>query len=277
MDNKAFQRDIYLERIHHSGQVPLSEGGLVDLHRAQVCTIPFENFDILLGRGISLASTAIFDKLVRHARGGYCFELNGLFFMALKAFGFDARPILARVHRSGTPMGRGHQISLVSLSGRKWIVDVGFGSPHLPFPLPLEINRVATHNKESFRFIEAEPYGIMLQILQKCRWQDLYSFDLGHVCPGDIVYGNHYTSTHPDSFFTCSRVAALATQSGRITLFNYTLRQFIAGTERVHELMEGQMYIKALKDHFGIDLNVPYEALPSLQPQYTEKISRIGL
>ena len=276
MDNKAFEPDIYLERIHHLGHVPLSEAGLADLHRAQVCTIPFENFDILLGHGISLAYADIFAKLVRSARGGYCFELNGLFLMALQAFGFDARPILARVHRSGTPMGRGHQISLVDLLGRRWITDVGFGSPHLPCPLPLEINHVATHNKESFRFIEAKPYGIMLQTLQKGYWQNLYSFDFEHVCPGDIVYGNHYTSTHPDSFFTCNRIAALATQSGRITLCNHTLRQFIAGTEHVQELMEGQMYLKALKDHFGISLNVPYAALPPLQSQNTEKIRSIG-
>ena len=275
-NNKAFQPDIYLERIHHCGQAPLSEAGLADLHRAQVCTIPFENFDILLGHGISLAYGDIFDKLVRNNRGGYCFELNGLFLMALQAFGFDVRPILARVHRSGIPMGRGHQISLVNLLGRAWITDVGFGSPHMPCPLPLEINRVATHNNESFQFVEAEPYGIMLQTLQKDRWQDLYSFDLGHVCPGDIVYGNHYTSTHPNSFFTFSRVAALATQSGRITLFNHTLKQLITGIEHVQELPEGPIYLQALKDHFGIDLNVPYGALPPLQPENTEKMRSIG-
>jgi len=48
MENKAFQPDIYLERIHHLEHVPLSEAGLADLHRAQVCTIPFENFGISL-------------------------------------------------------------------------------------------------------------------------------------------------------------------------------------------------------------------------------------
>lgn len=267
MKNTAFEPDSYLARINHSERVQLSETGLAALHRAQVCTIPFENFDILLGRGISLEHANIFEKLVHRARGGYCFELNGLFLMALQSFGFEVRPILARVHRSGTPMGRGHQISLVRLQGREWIADVGFGSPHLPFPLFFEINHVATHNGESFRLIEAEPYGIMLQTLQKDCWQDLYSFDLQHVCPGDILYGNHYTSTHPDSFFTFSRVAALATPSGRITLFNRTLRQFSAGTEQVQELMEGQMYLKALKKYFGIDLDVPYEALPPILPK----------
>ena len=55
MDNTAFRLDTYLERLHYSGLVQPTEDRLEALHRAQVYTIPFENFDILLGRGISLA------------------------------------------------------------------------------------------------------------------------------------------------------------------------------------------------------------------------------
>lgn len=275
MDKQVFQPDPYLERINHMGQVPISEAGIADLHRAQVSSIPFENFDILLGRGISIEHAAIFDKLVHKGRGGYCFELNGLFLMALQAFGFEARPILARIQRTGTPKGRGHQISLVRISGREWIADVGFGSPHLPFPLPLEINHITTHNQESFRFKDAKPYGIMLQTLQNHRWQDLYSFDLEHVCHGDIDYANHCTSTRNDSFFTFSRVAALATPGGRITLFNQTLKQCTDGVEHVQELLEGQTYIKALQTYFAIDLAVPYEALPPLAVQEVEKNRKV--
>ncbi len=83
MDNKAFELDTYLDRLRYSGVVQPTEDQLETLHRAQVYTIPFENFDILLGRGISLEPAALFDKMVRRKRGGYCFELNGLFLMAL--------------------------------------------------------------------------------------------------------------------------------------------------------------------------------------------------
>lgn len=76
------------------------------IHRAQHLSIPFENFDIWLGRKINIDSISIFNKLVQKRRGGYCFESNGLLLMALKSFNFKARPILGRVHVSGQPGGR---------------------------------------------------------------------------------------------------------------------------------------------------------------------------
>jgi len=267
MEVNVFEPDSYLRRVNLPGTVKPTEDGLEALHRAQLGTIPFENLDIILGRGISLGPADIFSKLVHKPRGGYCFELNGLYLMALQFFGFTARPLLARVHRNGTPMGRGHQLALVTIQGRDWISDVGFGSMNIPAPLPLETGYIATLDGHKLRLNDREPFGIMLQILKGDTWHDLYSFDLGYVCQGDIAYGNHFTSTHPDSFFTFARVAALPSPGGRITLFNRLLKKTGTGTEEVNELPEGQAYLDALKRHFGIELDVPYETLSPLQEQ----------
>ncbi len=264
MDIKAFQLDGYLERLNYSGGVEPTEDRLEALHRAQCYTIPFENFDILLGRGISLEPATIFDKLVNRARGGYCFELNGLFLMALKTFGFDARALLARVQLTGKPSGRGHQIALVSLQGRQWIADVGFGNPSLRAPIPLELDHPTIHDGQTFRLHDAGHFGIMLQTLNNDQWQDLYSFDLGHVCAADIEYGNYFTSTHPGSFFTFARVAALSLHNGAITLYNHSLKRITADKEQVQQLPEGQFYIDALKEHFGIALDASYDELRPL-------------
>ncbi len=266
MDNKAFDLDAYLQRLNYAGSVQLTEDCLEALHRAQVYTIPFENFDILLGRGITLEPTALCDKLVHRKRGGYCFELNGLFLMTLQAIGFEARALLARVHlyQADPPTGREHQLSLVTLQGRPWIADVGFGSFGFHAPLPFELNHSTSHNGLTFRLVEAAPFGIMLQILKKGSWLDLYSFDLGQVFPADIACGNHFTSTHPSSPFTSARIAALLTPSGRVSLLNRTLRRVTADAEQVQELGEGQVYLDALRTHFGVELDAPYEALRPL-------------
>jgi N-hydroxyarylamine O-acetyltransferase len=264
MDKKAFDLDAYLQRLNYAGVVHPTEEGLEALHRGHVYTIPFENFDILLGRGISLDPAALYDKLVHHARGGYCFELNGLFLMALQAIGFEARPLLARVHLADPPSGREHQLSLVTLRGRQWIADVGFGSFSFRAPIPLEFNRPTTHDGLMFRLMEAELFGIMLQTLKKSRWINLYSFDLGQVFPADIAVGNHFTATHPSSLFTFARVAALLTPTGRVSLLNRTLRRVSADTEQVQELGEGQAYLDALQTYFGIELDASYEALRPL-------------
>lgn len=264
MDMKVFDADRYLERIKYSGDIKPTENGLEAVHRSQYHSIPFENFDILLGRGISLEPETLFDKLVNRPRGGYCFELNGLLLMALAAFGFDVRALLARVHLTGTPTGRGHQIVLVTLQGRQWITDVGFGHPCLRAPIPLELDRPATQDGQTFRIMDAGHFGNMLQTLTDGKWQDLYSFDLRHVIPPDIEYGNHYTSTHPGSFFTFARVAALPLSIGAITLFDRTLKILTPDGKRVQDLPEGQAYIDALKTHFSIELDAPYEALHPL-------------
>jgi len=277
MDTKAFELDDYLERVNYSGVVQPTEDVFETLHRAQYSKIPFENFDILLGRGISLKPATLFDKLVNKVRGGYCFELNGLFLMALKAFGFNARALLARVHKSGTPSGREHQIALVSIRGRQWITDVGFGYPNLRVPIPLELDHSTTHDELTFRLTNAGHFGTMLQILKDNQWQDLYSFDLEHVCPADIACGNHFTSTHPSSFFTFARVAAIPTNNGATTLFNNTLKRLASGKVQIHNLPDGQLYIDALKDHFDIELDAGYDELPPIQVIDQKETSGFGL
>jgi len=264
MSTFRFDHDAYLRRIHYSGETAPTSETLKALHHAHLYTIPFENFDIQLGHGIDLNPEALFEKLVRRRRGGYCFELNGLFLMALDSFGFDARPLLARVHLTGTPSGRGHQIELFTIDGRQWIADVGFGAEAPRAPLPLETNRPSSSDGRTFRLMDDDRYGFMLQTEKDEGWFDLYSFDLGHVCPADIKYGNHYTSTHPDSVFVFARVAALPVEKGVITLVNHTLKKTFAGEDDVQLLAEGQAYLDALKTHFGIELDAPYEELRPL-------------
>ena len=261
MNTFKFDRDAYLQRINFVGETTPTVDTLKALHDAQLYTIPFENFDIQLGQGIDLSPGAIFEKLVYQRRGGYCFELNGLFLMALKTFGFEARPLLARTHVTGTPSGRGHQIEFVTIGGRQWIADVGFGADTPRVAIPLELNQPTIHDGQKIRLVDADHFGIMLQTEKDDEWIDLYSFDLGYVCPADIDYGNHYSATHPGSLFVFARVAALPVENGVVTLFNNTLKKIIAGNESVQELEEGQAYLDALKYNFGIELDAPYEKL----------------
>ncbi|CAB1083723.1 hypothetical protein JY97_07215 [Alkalispirochaeta odontotermitis] len=259
-----FDRKAYLQRINYVGDTTATWETLKALHIAQLYKIPFENFDIQLGHGVDLSPGAVFEKLVHRRRGGYCFELNGLFLMALRAFGFEARPLLARVHVTGTPSGRGHQIELITTDGEQWVADVGFGGDTPRKPIPLELNQPTLHDDQKVRLVDADHFGIMLQIEKDDKWIDLYSFDLSHVLPADIEYGNHYTSTHPNSLFVLARVAALPVEKGVVTLFNNTLKTIIAGNENLQELAEGQAYLDALKNHFGIELDAPYEKLRPL-------------
>ena len=184
--------------------------------------------------------------------------------MALETLGYEVRALLARVHITGTPTGRGHQIELITIQKKGWIADVGFGGDTPRIPIPLIFNQPTTHDGQSVRLVRDDHFGIILQSLKEEGWIDLYSFDLGYVCPADIDYGNHFTSTHPSSLFVFARVAALPVENGVITLFNNILKKVVAGKEIVQELAGGQAYLDALKSDFGIELDAPYEELRSL-------------
>ena len=256
-----FDRDAYLERIDLDRSIALSEESLAAVHRAQTFSIPFENFDIHLGRGVSLEPEVLFDKLVNHQRGGYCFELNSLFGMALDAFGFTRRPLLARSQRRGAPTSRTHMLNLVSIGGREWIADPGFGPIQLRTPLPLELDRIETQDGVDFRIVNGEKFGMMLQYREGGDWRNWYSFDMEHVFPVDIEMGNYFTSTHPDIYFTQVRVAVRTVPFGKTTLMDFLLRNYAGGQVEEIIIDPGPPYLEALKEHFGIVIDVPYDAL----------------
>tara|TARA_R110002050_G_scaffold204327_1_gene339519 strand:- start:4940 stop:5734 length:795 start_codon:yes stop_codon:yes gene_type:complete len=261
MNKFSFNKEAYLKRINFTGNIAVNLECLTALHHAQHHSIPFENFDISTGKGIHLEPTALVQKMVFHKRGGYCFELNGLLLMALQSFGFEARALLGRVYLEGGVTGRGHQITLVTLAGEKWIVDAGFGSETPSEPIPLVLDTPIKFKNQTVRLVEEERYGIVLQSKSKNEWNNLYSFDLTHVFQGDIVYGNHYTSTHPQSFFVFGRVAALPIENGMVTLRNFNFKKVVNGAEEKVELLDDSTYLEVLEQEFGIVLDASYDDL----------------
>lgn len=258
MKNPIFNKEAYLKRINHHENIVVNHDCLKSIHRAQHTSIPFENLDICLGRSIHIDPESIFEKLVQHKRGGYCFELNGLLLSALKAFGFEARALLGRVHLSEDPTGRTHQTTLVTIHDKKWLVDLGFGAESPLIPIPLVYNEVITFEHQSYRLIDSELFGYMLQSKQENKWRNLYSFDLSTVLDIDLKLGNHFTSTSPDSFFINARMAALPVKNGMLTLFNDRFKKVINGKEEIHFIKDDASYFSVLEKEFGIKLDVDY-------------------
>lgn len=265
MSEFVFDPKAYLNRIGFEGEVSPSLESLKALHQAQFFTLPFENFDIQLSKNIELDSSKIFDKLVHHKRGGYCFELNALFLMALKHFGFEARALLSRVHKLDAPTGRGHQFTLVYLEGKSWIADLGFGGGTPREPIEIKLNTPVTlRDQQKIQLIETQLYGTMVQSFKEDQWQDLYSFNLDYVFAGDIDHGNFYSCHSPDSFFTYSRIASLPIQGGNISLLNHRIKKTIHGKSTEIILDEDETYIPALKKYFGIELDAKLKDLKPL-------------
>ncbi len=129
--------DAYFRRIGFSGARTPTRATLDALCLAHVKAIPFENLDVLLGRGIDLSDEAIHRKIVHGGRGGYCFEQNTLFFRVLTALGFDTHLVSARVRlqrpRDFTPP-RTHVFNVVTLGGERLVADVRVALTRLRLP-----------------------------------------------------------------------------------------------------------------------------------------------
>lgn len=118
----------YLRRIGASCSGEPSVAKLQQLTLAHLKTVPFENLDPVNGKLPSLDTRTLFEKIVERGRGGYCFELNKLFYLLLQELGFTCYPVAARVLvRLPAPCPLSHRGIVVELEGKKYFCDVGFG------------------------------------------------------------------------------------------------------------------------------------------------------
>lgn len=247
--------EAYLERLRYPGPPAASESTLRGLHIAHVFAVPFENLDIHLGRTISLDLEAIFRKVVTGRRGGYCFELNGLFAWLLESIGFTVSHLMARVLWGASSVGpRSHRVVLVGLADRRWIVDVGFGGNGLIAPIPLEPNHSSAQYAETFRLMEASADDYRLDCRVGDAWEPLYSFTLDRHLPVDYTFANYYHSHAPDSIFVRKRLCTKPTPEGRLILQDRRLKIRPQGRSREHTIETAKEYGEVLARQFGIEL-----------------------
>jgi N-hydroxyarylamine O-acetyltransferase len=141
----------YLERIEYKGMGEPNVATLVALHEAHVCSVPFENLDVQLGRTLSTLIEDAYEKIVNNARGGWCYEQNGLFGWALSEIGFGVTRIAASVMREqkGAASNASHLCLLVTSANSEtsYLTDVGFGGSMIR-PIPL---REAEYDQPPFK------------------------------------------------------------------------------------------------------------------------------
>src|SRR4051794_34243649 len=137
-DIEQLDTGAYLRRIDYDGDTAPSAATLAALHPAHLAAIPFENLDIVLGRGISVEFEAVQRKLVDARRGGYCYEHGLLFGAVLERLGFEVDRLLARVAGDGSrPRARTHMALRVRTGGQAWLAGGRVGARLLgPPPVP---------------------------------------------------------------------------------------------------------------------------------------------
>jgi N-hydroxyarylamine O-acetyltransferase len=256
--------DLYFRRIGYSGSAATNLQTLRDLHLLHLQHIPYENIDVFCRRGARLDPVTLTEKILLRRRGGYCFEQNGLFLMALTALGFRCHPNMARVHRNRPrPGGRTHQVNLVELEGGTWVCDVGFGGSGFRHPLPLQPDHEIEQLGEVYRFRASDLHGFYLQKRLGEEWQPLYTFKLDPALSIDMEIANFYTANSPDHVFLSTIMGTRMTERGRVTLSDHTFKVFdlTRGTMERVVVTNFAAYLEHLQEHLGVELNDAEEDL----------------
>jgi N-hydroxyarylamine O-acetyltransferase len=248
----TIRHEAYLDRIGYHGSLEPTAGTLRRLQLAHLLAVPFENLSIHAGEPIVLDEGALFDKIVCRRRGGFCYELNGLFAALLRQLGFDATMIAAGAMRVDGTFGPpfDHMALVISLEER-WLVDVGFGDSFRE-PLRLDARTVQEQGDRAYRIADDGSALVVSQRESTGEWRGQYRFDLTPHVSADYAGMCHYHQTSPDSHFTRQRLCSMATPDGRITISGSRLIITSGGQRREWPLDDEHGYAAALRDHFGI-------------------------
>jgi N-hydroxyarylamine O-acetyltransferase len=252
--------DAYLSRIGYAGPTEPSEALLHALYRAHLSRVRFENLDIFLRGEVDVSLAAIQDKIVFRGRGGYCYEQAQLFGAVLERLGFGVERLLARVGPDGgAARPRTHLTLRVRADQNVWLADPGFGSSP-PAPLSLRRYRSGAPQEVDGWIYEVTPDEEHGQAVWKLReyqagtWVTLHRWDDSKVQPVDVVLSNHYTSTHPDSWFTWQPMVVRRDPDAIRSVLGRTYTVTHAGHTKSRRELTDQEFAAALTGEFALTL-----------------------
>lgn len=204
----------YLKRIGVD-EVSVDEAGLFLLQRRHLLSVPFENLDIHWKRPIVLDIDSIYRKVVEEKRGGFCYELNGLFGALLNELGFPTRMVSARVSNGDGSFSREYDhMALISTVGEdEFLVDVGFGAfATEPVRMVLDVEQP----DPSGTYVIREHEDGYLIVLKNDAREYIFKPIARELAEFKEMCEFHQTS--PESHFTKGMVCSILTEDGRKTL-----------------------------------------------------------
>lgn len=225
---------------------------LSQLQRLHMQHVPFENLDVIRRVPIYLNHKLIYDKVINRNRGGYCYEVNGLFRWLLNELGYNAHHVAATVKRPNGKFARPNtHVAIIVELDQPYLVDVGFGDSNYE-PLPLDgSEQTDVSGTYKVQQMDNQMYDLMRK--EDSRWRTLYRFSLDERKLVDFHEGVVFNQVSKQSSFTHHDLVTMATEEGRITLRDHTLTTTINGERQVEELTYDEKAI-VLNEIFKISI-----------------------
>lgn len=254
--------DRYLERIGLSREgVASGATGLYELQRRHLLSIPFENLDIHWGRRIVLKTGLFYSKVVDERRGGFCYELNGLFNELLRDLGYKTRLVSACVAdgKGGFTPEYDHAAIIAIVSNTEYLVDVGFGA-FTAEPLVLELDREQTDRTGVFIIRKLDHEYFEVAKMDGGAWRSEYKFSRTARELAEFAERCDYQQDSPDSHFRKGKLCSIMTDVGRKTLTDRSLIETngaerietaVADDEQFHNMLRAEFAIEKAKSFYA--------------------------
>lgn len=260
--------ETYLNRIDYSQPINPDLTTLGSLMKAQLQTVPFENLDQQMGITVSTSLDRVYEKVVLQQRGGWCFELNGLFGWVLKEIGFDVSMLAGHVGPDRPRPGEtgDHMLLLVNCDGPH-LVDVGFGGgPNEPVPLqPDTISQppyTISISKEDAGFYK---YSELADGNEGTYWFTLDKVDICHFEPA-----NHRLQSDPGSPFRRTLTAQRRVRNQHIVLRGLVKKTIDQAGTTEQQLSDEKALVDCLRTDFGLDVPQISACWPTLRQRHEE-------
>lgn len=259
--------DAYLSRIGLARPPACNLAALTALHRAHLRAIPYENLDIHLGRPVTLGREAIFDKLVTRRRGGWCYEMNGLFGWALAELGFRVTRATGAVMREarGDASAGNHLVLKVELEEGLHLADVGFGDGSL-YPIPI---RPGTFVANGFAFTLSKLDGKWWRLHNHPRG-GAASFDFDLTPADEALFERQcrWLQSADESPFVQNAVVQKHTDEGLAVMRGRVLRRMTPDAVQDTLVASASDYVATLRDVFDLDLPEAAALWPAIRARH---------
>lgn len=252
MKASNFDLETYFRRIGYEGDARPNITTVSALMRRQLFTVPFENLDVQAGKIVSMVPEEIAEKILRQDRGGYCYEVNGLFAIALDALGISYRFVAARPMFYPARRPRTHMAIIANIDGGQWLCDLGFGSYGIRAPMNIDALDVdVVQDSDTFRLTMDEHGEHVLMALVEGTWVKQFGFTLEAQEWIDFAPANHLNSTHPDAIFVQKLLVVRHHPEGRSILVGDTLKTIRNGSVEKKSLVADEVS-SVLRHEFGL-------------------------
>jgi len=254
---------------------------------AHLHAVPFETLSITGapddeegGPGVDLALPALYRKVVERRRGGFCFELNGLFGRLLSVLGFETHRVAGMVlPDEGAPSPANHHANVVHLD-RPYLVDVGTGTHAVRRPVPLDGTPVADERGTRWRVAASDRPDCEYRLERRGEtveggrdddpdgrsddadgdgdaaadgWTTAYVLDDEPRALSYFEATCEYLATAPESPFTGEPFLTIATPEGHLKLKEGTLSRS-RGSEVTEEAIPDDEWATVVASEFGVSL-----------------------